>query len=86
MTTPMPDDTRRVMRLGWSSPPVMSPPGAYMSICPAKEVWVSPYMEYLHHHPYQSRQQLIHALWQVGCRKEAQKAYWQGKLKRKERE
>jgi hypothetical protein len=39
-----------IMRLGWSSPPIMSPPGAYMSICPAKEVWVSPYMEYLHRH------------------------------------
>jgi hypothetical protein len=75
-----------IMRLGWGSPVQMLDPATAMRFIPADEVWVSPYMEYLHRHPYQYRQQLIHALWRVGCRKQAQKAYWQGKLKRKERE
>lgn len=77
--------TPAIMRLAWGSPVRVLDMTSAMRFMVPDEVWISPYMEYLHRHPYQNRQARIHALWQVGCRKEAQKVYWQGKLKRKER-
>lgn len=74
------------MRLAWGGPVHLDEAASMRFFLPDDNTSMSPYMEYLHRHPYQNRQARIHALWQIGCRKEAQKIYWQGKLKRKERE
>ena len=75
-----------IMRLAWGGPCPIPNMSTAMRYIAGEEIWISPYMEFLHRHPYQNRQARIHALWQVGLRKQAQKAYWQGKLKRKERD
>jgi len=75
-----------IMRLYWGGPVHVPDIAASMHFSlPDDNIGISQDMEYLHRHPYQHRQARIHALWLVGLRKEAQKAYWQGKLKRKER-
>ena len=75
--------TPTIMRLAWGSP-VQILEGDTMRFF-INDTQISSDMEYLHRHPYQNRQERIHALWQVGCRKEAQKVYWQGKLKKVQR-
>lgn len=70
--------TRALMRLAWGGPVLENLPQFFFQ--PVD--WISPYLQQLHRHPYQLRQARIHALWAVGCRKEAQKVYWQGKLKK----
>jgi hypothetical protein len=70
-----------IMRLGWGMPILENLPQFFFQ--PVD--WISPYLQQLHRRPYQLRQARIHALWQVGLRKEAQKVYWQGKLKRRMR-
>jgi len=71
--------TKAIMRLGWSMPMLNDP--LPFSFVLADDVWINPNMR----HPYQNRQARIHALWQIGCRKQAQEVYWKGKLKRKVR-
>lgn len=78
-----PTPTPAIMRLAWGSPVHVIDVAASMRFfLPDNNIEISQDMEYLHRHPYQYRQALIHALWSIGLRKEAQKAYWQGKLKK----
>lgn len=68
------------IRLGWTAPIVL--PAAPGYEIPDDEVWQINHW-YAERRPFMERQARVHALWMLGWRAEAQRIYWQAKLKRK---
>jgi hypothetical protein len=78
-------DIKAVMRLGWSGPMIVPDMVSFMRFIPADESWTVPGMKFKHRNRCKERQVMVDVLWSYHLRREAQRLYWSGKLKRKVR-